>query len=172
MDLLELNVLGPFRLNSGGQSFADLATEKARALLTFHALEGTQPRTSLSPLLWPYKPQDAASDNLRKTIFRLRQRLAEGIPNAADLLSAGRQSVQLDLRSMVVDVLRFETLLAECDRHTHGELIGCDECLARLTHAIELYQGELLAGFELGDAIPSTASPYRIGDGLGSTSGF
>src|SRR3954470_1052758 len=113
MELFELNVLGPFRMNSGGQRLADVATEKARALLTFLALEGTQPRTSLSALLWPYLSQDAASDNLRKTVYRLRQRLEEGIPSATDLLSAGRQSVQLDPQQVVVDALRFESLLAE-----------------------------------------------------------
>src|SRR3954452_11204846 len=127
MDLLELNVLGPFRMKSGGQRLADVASEKARALLTFLALEGTQPRTSLSALLWPYLPHEAASDNLRKTIYRLRQRLEENIPNVPELLSAGRQEVQLDMRNMVVDVLRLESLLAECDRHAHREITACDE---------------------------------------------
>ena len=152
MDSLELNVLGSFRMLSGGQTFADAATEKARALLTFLALEGAQPRTSLTALLWPYLPQDAAFDNLRKTLYRLRKRLDEGIPGATDLLITSRQTMQLDPRRILVDVLRFQSLLAECDLHAHVALAGCDACLERLAHAVELYRGELLAGFGLGDA--------------------
>jgi len=151
MDLLELNVLGSFRMKSGGQPVADGAPDKARALLTFLALEGMQARTSLSALFWPYLPQEAALDHLRKTLYRLRQRLDKAIPGN-DLLIADRQSVQLDSRCILVDVLRFQTLLAECDRHAHGTLFACDACLARLAHVVELYQGELLAGLGVGDA--------------------
>jgi WD40 repeat protein/DNA-binding SARP family transcriptional activator len=152
MDVLEVNLLGLFRIKSDAQNLADAIPEKARALLTYLALEGAQPRSILTALLWPYLPQDSAFDNLRKTIYRLRQRLQESIPNTADPLIADRQNVQLDPQRTVVDVLRFESLLAECDRHAHREVATCDECLARLTHAVELYQGELLAGFGLGDA--------------------
>jgi len=59
MDLLELNVLGSFRMKSGGQPVADGAPDKARALLTFLALEGMQARTSLSAfsgLICPKRP--------------------------------------------------------------------------------------------------------------------
>jgi WD40 repeat protein/DNA-binding SARP family transcriptional activator len=152
MEVLELNLFGSFRLNGGGQSFANAATEKARALLTFLALEGVQPRTKLAALLWPYLSQAMAFDNLRKTLYRLRQRIEGRSPNAPALFIASRQSVQLDLQHIVVDVVRFHTLLAECDRHAHGALAACDPCLARQADAVELYQGELLAGFGLGDA--------------------
>ena len=151
MDLVELSVLGPFRLQSGGRALADAVTDKARALLTFLALEGAQPRTALAALLWPYLPQETAFDHLRKTLYRLRQRLEENSP-AADLLIANRQQVQLDAGRLLVDARRFQTLLAACDQHPHRALALCDECLARLTEAVELYQGELLSGFVLDDA--------------------
>ena len=152
MDLVELNVLGLFRMKRGGQSLADAASDKARALLTLLALEGAQSRMSLRVLLWPDLPQDAAFETLRKTLYRLRQRLEAISPGAASLLISSRESVQLDPSRVEVDALRLRALLAECRQHNHANLVACDECLARLALAVDLYQGELLAGFGLSDA--------------------
>ena len=44
VDLLELNVLGMFRMIRGGQTLTEAAPDRARALLTFLALEGAQSR--------------------------------------------------------------------------------------------------------------------------------
>src|SRR5689334_6099102 len=143
MDLFEVNVLGPFRLNSGGHTLTGAATDRARALLIILALEGTQSRLALTALLWPDSRQETALENLRKLLYRLRQRLDESSPGIADPLIANRHSVQLDPQHVVVDVLRFQTLLMECDGHAHPTLSGCDECLARLAEAVDLYRGEL-----------------------------
>lgn len=149
---VEFQVLGPFRIAVDGQLLSDIATDKARALLAYLALEGTQPRTTLTALLWPYLSQEAAFNNLRKTLHRLRLRLAESSPHAAELVIASRETVQLDPQRTSVDALYFQTLLAESDLHPHTSLATCDACLARLTQAVDLYQGELLEGFGLGDA--------------------
>src|SRR5262245_58481819 len=132
MDIVEVHLFGAFRLQSGGQALTAAVAEKARALLAFLALEGTRPRTTLSALLWPYLSQEAAFDSLRKTLYRLRLRLEESKPGTADLFVADRHQVQLDLERVVVDALTFQSLLAECERHAHSSLGGCDECLARL----------------------------------------
>lgn len=149
---VEVHVLGTFRIAVDGQVLTDIASDKTRGLLTYLALEGAQPRTILTALLWPYLPQEAAFNNLRKTLHRLRQRLEASAPAAAELVVPSRQTVQLDPQRLRMDALHFQTLLAECDLHPHPALAACDACLARLTQAADLYQGELLAGFGLADA--------------------
>src|SRR5262245_56479232 len=106
-------LLGPFHISLDKQVLTGIAADKACALLTYLALEGAQPRTTLTALLWPYLSQEAAFNNLRKTLHRLRQRFAESIPNGAGLLVPSRLNVQLDLQRVGVDVLHFQTLLAE-----------------------------------------------------------
>lgn len=152
MDLLKLDVLGPFRMVRHGQPLTDVATDKARALLTYLALAGTQPRTTLAALLWPYLSQEAAFDNLRKTLYRLRQGLDAAAPGSAGLLVANRQTAGLDLQRVAVDVLHFQNLLAECELHPHADMHTCEACLAHVADAVELYRGDLLAGFGLADA--------------------
>jgi WD40 repeat protein/DNA-binding SARP family transcriptional activator len=152
MNLVEIHLLGLFRATSGGQLLSEPMADKARALLTYLALEGEQPRTIVTALLWPYLPPDAAYDNLRKTLYRLRQRLAESAPGTTELLLTTRQTVGLNWPRVQVDAVHFQNLLAECELHSHQELSICDGCLARLAQAVDLYQGELLAGFGLNDA--------------------
>lgn len=65
-----------------------------------------------------------------------------------------RQTVQLEPTLVTVDVLTFQLLLAACASHAHEALLGCPDCRVRLQQAVDLYRGELLAGFGLVDVAP------------------
>lgn len=146
--MLELGLLGPVTVTWHGAAVA-IPSSPARLLL---ALLGEQPgrarpRAELARLLWPERPQTAASTNLRQVVARLRAALPE--PDAAVTTTA----VSLCLGPAVrVDVLRFADLLAECGVHDHPP--DCAACTARRAEAAALYRGEFGADLLTGDSRP------------------
>lgn len=140
---------GKFQICVGTKPVSDFHSDKARALLSYLAIEPQEhTRVGLATLLWPDIGDRYARTNLRNTLYRLRQTLEAAAPGAADkLLTVARQSVQFNVTDAAVDVHRFQTLLdnATADARTQ---------LDQLQEAVNLYDGELLAGFELGDAQP------------------
>lgn len=146
---LTLRLFGVFEAQADGV-VVSFATSAARALLACLAVSPGRvfTRDALAALLWPDKTQKAAFTNLRQTIVRMK-----------DGLGASRAEIEINstaLRfipdSADVDVWRFEYLLAECARHTHADGALCDDCVARLSAAVDLYRGEFLQGLVLHDS--------------------
>lgn len=159
MTPLVLNLLGAFSVtvSTAPQQGTAFATDKVRGLLAYLALEPAQAhrRETLAALFWPEISHQSALTNLRQTIHRLREGLDRLAPGSSDALFViTHQTLQLKPTAVTVDAIRFTTLLAESERHTHADLAACEACLARLGQANALYRGELLAGFGLGDAAP------------------
>src|SRR6186997_2825864 len=73
---LSLTFLGTFHA-TWRQHPLEFATDSARALLAYLAVEGDRPhlRGSLATLLWPERSQATAHANLRQTLARLRKAL-------------------------------------------------------------------------------------------------
>ena len=154
MNSIVLNLLGAFQAKVEGWPVPHFANAKVRALLSYLALESAHAheRVRLVALLWPQLSSESALDNLRKSIYRLHQTLDQAAPNVTPLVAVTRHTLHFVAPPATVDVLNFQTLLAQTHVHQHPSITNCDACLARLTLAVELYQGELLAGFGLPDA--------------------
>lgn len=120
---LELSLLGLTRVRANGLEI-NLATRKAVGLLAFLALEGTTSRSKLADLLWSDMDEDAARNNLRKEIFRLRE------TSLRDFLEVSTSS--LALKNVELDVNVF--LEAEDDT------------------ALKVYNGDFLTGIEMAGA--------------------
>jgi len=150
-----LSLLGAFEVVAAGRPITGFSTDKSRALLAYLALEADRPhqRHSLAGLFWPDMPDEAALNNLRKSLHRLHQTLDRLLPGGSDpLFTVTRQTIQLNRASLSLDVATFQELLAACEAHPHRHLHVCQPCLSRLAQAVALYRGELLAGFSLADA--------------------
>ncbi|MBL7201918.1 MAG: AAA family ATPase [Anaerolineae bacterium] len=91
MARLSIHLMGPMQVALGGQMIARFETEKTRALLAYLAVEADRPhrRDLLAEMLWPERPEGAASANLRHTLASLRR----AIGDTPDALGAGRQAV-------------------------------------------------------------------------------
>ncbi len=155
MAQLTLALLGPFQATVDGRAVTGFPTAKTRALLAYLAVEAGRPhpRATLAALLWPEMPDEAAMNNLRKTLHRLRQALDAPAPGLADRVAPiTRQTVQLDVTMCTVDVVSVRALLEASAAHPHRQLARCAPCLERLAQAAALYQGELLSGLALADA--------------------
>jgi len=136
MARLELRLLGGFaaRVLPAGRSLT-VRRRKAQALLAYLALHPGRRhlRDQLTTLLWGELDEDRARNNLRVTLFALRQTLARA--RVAGLHVDG-DSVALEPGVLEVDVLALRQRVA----------VGTVPSLAEAAH---LYHGELLEGFRL-----------------------
>ena len=131
MATLSLMLLGGFQARSEAGATITISAKKAKALLAYLALHPGQfvSRDKLAALLWEEHSETQARGSLRSTLTSLRKVLP-----AADLLTIEDDRLAVAPAGIDVDVLEFERLTA----------IATPPALER---AIDLYQGELLEGF-------------------------
>jgi len=148
MSTIQLNLFGAPILAEDGVPI-DLPSPKALGLLAYLAVTGTRHRrATLAALLWPESDPARAQNSLRYTLSLLARAL-NGAWLAVDRNTVGLDGSQLG----AVDVVRFRTLLAECQTHGHSARETCPECLSTLGQAVELYAGDFMAGFTLRDSM-------------------
>ena len=144
---LKLYLLGPPRLERDGAS-VHISTRKSVALLAYLAVTGqAHSRETLAGLFWPEYDQARAYANLRRTLWTLDQ-------------AVGKECFEIDAKTaglrgggyVWLDVHAFRDRLAECRTHGHPESETCPACLPLLIGAVELYRGDLTAGFTLPDS--------------------
>lgn len=128
--MLELQAFGPLTLRGA----SGLTQPKRLALLTYLVLarpRGFQRRDSLLALFWPEIEQTRGRKALSQALFFLRDALPDGV-----LLTRGTEEVGVDFHRIRCDVIHFEEALEE----------------RQWARAVDLYNGDLLAGFHLGRA--------------------
>jgi len=157
MNSYPLRFLGTGALSGPNGQAVALRSRKQLALLVYLVSEHhtRHSRDTLMALLWPNEARPSAQNNLRFTLSHLRT-LGETIvgPGRADcdLLQADRQNVQIAPAWVLhADVNHFYHLLESTRHHTHSSRGQCATCQATLGQAVQLYQGEFLAGFSLND---------------------
>jgi WD40 repeat protein/DNA-binding SARP family transcriptional activator len=141
---LSLSFLGPFQA-LWRQSALEFATDSARALLAYLAVEGDRPhpRANLAALLWPDRPQETAYSNLRQTLARVRKAL-QSVDITPYPLIITLKSVEFRRAAVAIDVVHFEELGTLCRVHEHVALASCPACLAHMSEAVALYRGDFL----------------------------
>ena len=153
MTQLTISLLGPFQVTLDDSPITDFATDKARALLAYLAVEVDRPhrREALAGLLWPDQPQRKANQNLRQALLYLRQSLGECEDEPRLLVS--RETIQFNMHcDHWLDVAAFTALSQACQAHRHTRLTSCVLCLRRMEQMAELYQGEFLSQFFVSDS--------------------
>lgn len=132
---LKLFLLGPFQAQLNHRELL-FRSDKVRALLAYLALETNRPqsREFLATLLWGEQPEQTAATNLRVSLNRLRQTLAELLAERPHFLHIDRQTVQLNLEPGR-DWLDTYHLLHD-----------------PLPQALSLYRGTFLTGLALADS--------------------
>jgi DNA-binding SARP family transcriptional activator len=156
MTHLSIHLLGPFHVTLDEEAVTEFESSKVRALLAYLAVEAARPhsRDSLAGLLWPDQPDRTARRNLSQALFNLRQTIHDA---GADppFLRVTRRTVQFNPDSdHWLDVTAFTAHVAASEAHAHPRLETCEPCMERLAQAVELYRGEFLAGFFVGDSVP------------------
>ena len=152
---LEIQLLGTIQVILDGNPLTGFATDKARALLAYLALESAHPqrRDTLATLLWPDQPESKARQSLRQTLLYLRQALSDDDQCAAPFLLVDRDTVQLNpAGDYRLDVAEFQTLRAACQSHAHRRRESCLPCLRRMAQMADLYRGDFLEHFFVSDS--------------------
>ncbi|HET89330.1 MAG TPA: tetratricopeptide repeat protein [Chloroflexi bacterium] len=155
MAQLGIRLLGTMQITLDGKPLTGFATDKARALLAYLALESARPqrRDALATLLWPDQPDNKARQNLRQTLLYLRQALDDDDQCAVPYLLVDRETVQLNPASdYCLDVTEFQALHAACQQHPHRRKGSCLPCLRRMERMADLYRGDLLEHFYVSDS--------------------
>ncbi|MCI0398462.1 MAG: tetratricopeptide repeat protein [Chloroflexi bacterium] len=146
---LSLALLGPFRATVNGELVTGFRMEAARALLAYLVMNPgiLYPRASLAALFWPEQPEGDSLQNLRTALSRLRQALGDDTADPSFLL-ADYHTVGFDPRCHhTLDVAGFTTALAIAQTLEEKALVGSRRAMGRLRQAVELYQGDFMAGF-------------------------
>lgn len=148
MARLALYLLGSPHLERDGVAIR-VDTRKAIALLAYLAVtRRLHTRDALAGLLWPDYDQQHARATLRRTLSALRKALDGSV------LDAERETIGLAPQAPLwVDVAVFAENLAAASRHPHAAGDVCDACLRAVANAVDLYQGDFLAGFTLRDSL-------------------
>ncbi len=146
MDNLQIRLLGPLQVERNELPIIDFKTDATRALLGLLATQrGMQRRDVLATRLAPPDKTDAAAlKYLRLALDRLRNALRDRVSDPPFLLINRKE---LGLADHVwVDWFEFERLIDDVANHAHREATQCPSCLEKLTTAVALYQGDVLAG--------------------------
>lgn len=156
-----LYLFGSPRLENNGR-LVHMDTRKALALLAYLVIsDQSHTRDVLATLLWPDYDQTKARAAFRRTLSTLNKGLDAGT------LEIDRELVGIALGSELwVDVTRFRSLLAKSRTHLHSSQMDCQDCLALLEEAVELYEGDFMAGFTLRDSPPFDDWQYFEGETL------
>jgi predicted ATPase/DNA-binding SARP family transcriptional activator/Tfp pilus assembly protein PilF len=153
MAYLSISLLGALHVTRDGELVTGFATDKARALLAYLAVESDRPhrRDTLAGLLWPDQPQSKARQSLRQALSELRKTIGDS--DDAPFLLVSREALQFDRDSEHwLDVAELANLVKECETHRHRRLATCLPCIRRLERVVALYRGPFLEQFFLSDS--------------------
>ncbi|CAG0935836.1 serine/threonine-protein kinase PknK [Thermoflexales bacterium] len=146
MAALQFYLLGAPRLEQQQQNI-NLSRRKAIAALAYLAVtRQLHSRDKLATLLWPDQDQSGARANLRRDLSTLKQLLGDHTLHVDQSLVGLNPEADLWL-----DVGSFEAGLAAAQQHSHTNGHVCAECTAALKAAVDLYNGDFMAGFSLPD---------------------
>lgn len=146
MSELSLALLGSFEALHDGRALTHFRAKTAQALLIYLTCQPEpHPREQLMTLLWPGMPQPSAQQNLRQSLYLLRQAIPELVTKSGNgrvpFLLADRQTVQVNPDGRYhLDVTAFTQLLQQGEAHW--------------PEAMSLYRGDFLADFYLPDSAP------------------
>src|SRR5579859_6981314 len=130
--MLEIELLGDWRVHLAGQPLRTLRSVRERWLLALLVLRHPHPieREWLTETLWPLSEPERGRFYLRRSLSELRGALGA---EAARLKTPTPSTLHFDLEGVLVDVLEFDGLVANKDTTS-------------LVQAIGLYRGPLLPG--------------------------
>jgi DNA-binding SARP family transcriptional activator len=142
---LRLEVLGGFRVNSGGEPARAVLSSRAQSLVAYLVLHAGDfvPRQRLAFSFWPDSTEAQARTNLRQLLHHLRLAWPE---SERQLENAGQNIRWRPDAIFSLDAAELELAVAE---GTTAKARGDTEAAIRaFERAASLYKGELLAGLD------------------------
>jgi predicted ATPase/DNA-binding SARP family transcriptional activator/Tfp pilus assembly protein PilF len=142
--LWRFRLLGGLYAQRGTQDIARFKTSKTGICLAscaFH-LGKAIPREELIDQLWPDVDFDHGRQNLRQALSSLRRQLEPPDVSAGSIIWANHHHIQLNPAAVTTDVAEYQAAIKAAEQSN-----DLPQKIEYLTHAINLYGGELLPGF-------------------------
>lgn len=136
---ININTLGEFRIQFGGSTIDSLSwrgRQTKALLLALITFGGSVSAEKLMDLLWPDSEADKASQNLKATIFRLKQVIKKDDGDARPWITVQNKRVAINHELCSVDALRFLRALSEAQQSGNS--------LTGLREALDLYAGDFM----------------------------
>lgn len=136
MPVLNLELLGDFRLRTESGTLVTISARKSQAMLAYLAVKPGQlvSRDKMAGLLWSSTAPEQARQSLRQTLSTMRRELAAVSPQK--ILVEEGDFLSLDAALVYCDVVEFESLV----------MTGTPEALDPATR---MYGGDFLDGFQI-----------------------
>ena len=151
-----IELFGGLRAVAEGREVTRFRTRKTGALLGYLCLHPERPHTrdELAELLWPGCEPESGRGSLSTALWSLRRQLEAG-DGATPVLAASRNTVGLHAQALETDtgLLLYRLRMAD-----HAATV--QERASALGAALDLYQGEVLAGYQE-DWLPSVRRAYE-----------
>lgn len=152
MTVFNITLFGPPRAERDGVGMSFHRSQTLALLAYLAAANKPHTRDALATLFWPEQDEQEAHAALRRILYDLGRTIGKNWLALAD-----HCVVLPDQPGLHVDVRRFSALHARVTAHGHAFDNLCDDCLAALTEAANLYQDDFLAGFSLKGSAPFDA---------------
>ena len=154
-ETVTIHLLGRTEMLYGASSLGESLARKERALLIYLVCQPEQrfSREHLATLLWGEVPEPRARYNLRRALWNLRRTLDQvGLSPEACLEVEGSWIQVPSTAPCWVDVRVFEDVLQACFQGSQARLSPASEGIRRIRRALDLYEGDFLAGFSIPNA--------------------
>ena len=148
MNQLTLSFLGAFEALLNGLPLINFRSAKVQGLLIYLVLtrQHAHERAVLATLFWPDEPERVANQNLRQSLYRLRQLLGD--------IESGTESLQQTQGEPFLLVTRTTVQFNAASNFTLDVAAYLSRVEARqLEQAVARYRGDLLPGFTC-DSLP------------------
>jgi DNA-binding SARP family transcriptional activator len=146
---LSIKLLGPFNAELDGQPLTDFRSDKVRALLAYLSVETQRPwtRDQLADLFWADYQESKAQANLRNALSNLR-RLIGDVQGHSPFILINQSTLQFNPGADYwLDVNAFLDLTAGLSPHLTPPFSDVNHY--DLEHALAIYQGNFMAGFNI-----------------------
>ncbi|MET8906094.1 BTAD domain-containing putative transcriptional regulator [Micromonospora sp. NPDC004551] len=149
---MQIGMLGPFEVRTGGGVLADAPGARLRALLIALALEPGHvvPKATLIDWIWGERPPADAANALQRLVSRLRKVLPEGS------VDGQTDGYRLTVEPDAVDAVRFERLVGQARTDDEPRRVRL------LREALALWRGAAMQDVGLPDSAAFDAAVTRL----------
>ena len=151
---LQVKLLGTFEIRWRGELVPRFRTDKIRALFGYLCIESSKAhrRDALCEMFWYERESKAGKQNLRQSLYRIKQTLEKHEKGLGDkLFTTSRQELAINAKYLAIDAIDLlngsEEISSRKEETETGDLSGN----SKLEALAEMHDGEFLEGMELID---------------------
>lgn len=146
MDKLRISLLDKIYIEKDGEAFNDFNSEQVLGLLGFLLVERSyeHSRESLINMFWPDATETSARNQLRISLFRIKQAFQDVLGGEALVIGSNRVTKVNPICNPWVDVYQFQSVVERYQDEFLNSGSLSASAIYELDEALKLYKGEFL----------------------------